>query len=68
MAGLVIGKDPKVFRSLDLIGVVDLDDDGRREIVLQYRYGAVRTWAIYAARQGAGRLKLAIETVPWEAE
>lgn len=65
LTGLVTGKDPKAFRGMDLLAVADLDQDGRREVILQYRYGTVTTWAMYAARQGAGRLELVTEVVPW---
>ncbi len=68
LPGLVRGKDAKAFRALDLVGVVDLDEDGRFELVLQYRYAKVRTWAIYSADQTARRLALVAEVAPWAAE
>jgi hypothetical protein len=67
-SNLVTGRDPKAFRALDLVAVADLDDDGRREIVVQYRYGTVRTLAIYAAPQTSSRLVLAAEVAPWAGE
>ena len=66
--GLVRGKDAKAFRALDLLGVVDLDDDGRVELVMQYRYASVRTWGIYAADASGGRLSLVAEVAPWSAD
>jgi hypothetical protein len=65
---LLRGKDAKAFRALDLLGVVDIDGDGRLELVMQYRYATVRTWAIYATEQHAGRLELRAEVAPWSAE
>jgi hypothetical protein len=52
---------------VDLVGVLDLDGDGRLEIVLQYRYGEKRTWAIYGAPDTPMRLELLAEGEPWEA-
>lgn len=63
--GLVTGNDPKLFLGLDLIGVADLDGDGRHELVLQYRYADHRTWAIYVAERSALALELAVEVQPW---
>jgi len=65
---LVRGRDAKAFRALDLVGVVDLDDDGRLELVMQYRYASVRTWAIYTADQTVRRLALVAEVAPWSTE
>jgi hypothetical protein len=65
---LVRGKDVKAFRALDLLGVVDLDDDGRFELVLQYRYASLRTWGVYAADPSLARLTLVGEVTPWAAE
>jgi hypothetical protein len=68
LPGLVRGKDAKAFRALDLLGVVDLDDDGRVEVVMQYRYASVRTWGIYSADEKLARLTLVAEVEPWSAE
>ena len=57
--------DPRHWRGLDVIGVVDLDGDGRRELILAYHYAARRTWAIYSATSNAGRLDLVGEAEPW---
>jgi hypothetical protein len=65
---LVRGKDAKAFRALDLVGVVDLDDDGRLELVVQYRYASVRTWAVYVADDKLAQLTLVAEIAPWAAE
>jgi hypothetical protein len=65
LPSLITGTDPRGFKGFDLLAVIDLDADGRRELVVQYRYAAARTWAIYAAPQTATRLELAAEAVPW---
>ena len=67
--GLVPAGDPKAWRGLDLLGVADLDGDGRREVILQYLYGeGKRTWAVYSAGQLLTRLTLAAEGVPWSTQ
>jgi hypothetical protein len=63
--GVVVGTDPKGFRGMDLIGVVDMDGDNRRELVLAYRYPDKVTWAVYSARQGSSQLDLVGENVVW---
>jgi len=68
LPGLVRGKDAKAFRALDLLGVVDLDDDGRFELVVQYRYASLRSWGIYTADQTVQRLTLVGEVTPWSAD
>lgn len=57
--------DPKHWRGLDVAGVLDLDGDGRRELILIYQYATRRTWAIYSATSTAGRLDLVGEAEPW---
>ncbi|HTM18869.1 MAG TPA: hypothetical protein VL172_00110 [Kofleriaceae bacterium] len=61
----VIPADEPHWGGLDLLGVVDVDGDGRRELVLSYHYPDGRTWAVYSATASAGRLELAAEAVPW---
>ena len=60
--------DPKYVVQLDVLGVVDVDGDGRRELVLAYRYpeGQNRTVALYSATATAGRLELVGEATPWQ--
>ncbi len=53
--------DPKSTVTLDVLGVVDLDGDGRREVVLALRFPTVRTIVVYTATQSAQRLELAGE-------
>ncbi|MBP9084759.1 MAG: hypothetical protein KBG15_01525 [Kofleriaceae bacterium] len=50
--------DPKFNIGLDLLGVVDLDGDGRVELVLALRYADARTVVVYSARTMANRLEL----------
>ena len=57
--------NPKHWLGLDLLGVVDIDGDGRRELVVSYHYPARRTWAIYSPLATAGRLDLVGEAEPW---
>lgn len=57
--------DPRHWLGLDLLGVLDIDGDGRRELVMSYHYPARRTWAIYSPLATAGRLDLVGEAEPW---
>ncbi|GAB4561014.1 MAG: hypothetical protein Tsb0020_08210 [Haliangiales bacterium] len=57
--------DPKHWRGLDVLAVLDVNGDGRRELVLSYHYAARRTWAVYSATGSAGRLDLVGESEPW---
>ena len=50
--------DPRFNVGLDLLGVVDLDGDGRVELVLALRYADARTVIVYSARTMANRLEL----------
>jgi hypothetical protein len=50
--------DPKAVVTLDLLGVVDLDDDGRLELVVALRFPTVRTVVAYAAINSPERLEL----------
>lgn len=50
--------DPKTTVMLDVLGVVDLDGDGRKELVLALRFAAVRSIVVYSATQSARRLEL----------
>ena len=64
----VRGKDAKAFRAMDLVAVVDIDDDGRNELIVQYRYAKVRTWGVYSPDPGLTKLTLVGEVEPWSAE
>jgi hypothetical protein len=46
---------------VDVLGVIDLDSDGRRELVLAMRFPSVRTIVVYTATASAQRLELAGE-------
>lgn len=50
--------DPRATVTLDLLGVVDLDGDGRKELVLALRFPTVRTVVIYSASGSPKRLEL----------
>jgi hypothetical protein len=63
--GVVMDGKHKV--DLDVLGVVDVDGDGRREVIAAYRYREGRTIAVYSAMDTAGRLELVGETAPWPA-
>ena len=43
---------------LDLLGVVDLDSDGRNEIILALKFPTVRTIVVYSAIESPQRLEL----------
>jgi len=53
--------DPKSVVSLDVLGVVDLDGDGRRELVLALKFQTVRSIVVYTATSQPQRLELAGE-------
>jgi hypothetical protein len=55
------GVDQKSIVSMDVLGVLDLDGDGRKELVLALRFSTVRTIVVYTAGQSAERLELAGE-------
>lgn len=46
---------------IDVLGVIDLDADGRRELVLSMRFPTVRTIVVYTATSSPQRLELAGE-------
>jgi hypothetical protein len=50
--------DPKATVTLDVLGVLDLDGDGRKELVLALRFPTVRTIVVYSAANSAQRLEL----------
>jgi hypothetical protein len=53
---------------VDVIGVVDVDGDGRRELFLAYRYpeGQGRTIAVYSATSSVARLERVGASEPWQ--
>ncbi len=52
---------------VDLLGVVDLDADGRNEIVAQFQAGGRRSWALYSAPSTVARLERVGVGAPWPA-
>ncbi len=50
--------DAKAVVLLDVLGVLDLDGDGRKELVLALRFPTVRTVAVYSAGSSPQRLEL----------
>jgi len=54
------GKSPdaRATVTLDLLGVLDLDGDGRKELVIALRFPTVRTIVVYSAPNSAERLEL----------
>ena len=61
--GVVMEGKHKV--ELDVLGVMDVDADGRREVVVAFRYFESRTVAVYSAMSSAARLELVGESAPW---
>lgn len=60
-----VADDPRYDVGVDVLGVVDLDADGRHELVIAFRYPDRRTLALYSAQRQAGRLDLVGEAVSW---
>jgi hypothetical protein len=60
------GIDPKAVVTVDVMGVVDLDGDGRREVVLAMRFPTVRTIVVYTATASPQRLELAGEATSFQ--
>jgi hypothetical protein len=54
--------DPKATVTMDVLGVVDLDGDGRRELVIALRFPTTRSIVVYSASEMAQRLELAGES------
>ncbi len=55
--------DPRYAVTIDVLGVVDFDDDGEREVVIGLRYPDSRTIAVYSGV--AGGMKLVGEATSW---
>jgi hypothetical protein len=53
--------DPKHVVGLDVLAVIDVDGDDRKELVLALKFPTVRTIAVYTAPESARRLELAGE-------
>lgn len=57
--------DPKHTVKLAVLGVIDVDGDGRREVILQLEFPTVRTIVVYTATGSPQRLELAGEGQPF---
>jgi hypothetical protein len=56
------GKPPeKGLVIVDVLGVIDLDADGRREVILAMRFPSVRSIVVYTSTESPQRLELAGE-------
>jgi len=60
-----VGLDARHKLELDVLGVLDVDGDGRNEVVIAFRYPDKRTVAVYSAIESPARLELVGEMVPW---
>ncbi len=65
MAAPGVVMDGKHKVELDMLAVLDIDEDGRREVVVAFRYNEGRTIAVYSAMSTASRLELVGESRPW---
>jgi hypothetical protein len=53
--------DPRANVTMDVLGVVDLDGDGRREVIVAFRFATSRSLVVYSAPNQPQRLELAGE-------
>jgi hypothetical protein len=59
--------DPRYRVELDVVGVADVDGDGRRELFIGFHYPDRRTLAVYSATSTPARLERVGEALPWHA-
>jgi hypothetical protein len=60
-----VNMEGKLKLELDVLGVLDVDADGRFEVVMAFRYVEGRTIAVYSAMSTSARLELVGEIAPW---
>lgn len=60
------GVDARSIVTMSLLAVVDVDADGRRELVLSLEFPTVRTIVVYTAASSPQRLELAGEGTPFQ--
>jgi hypothetical protein len=60
--------DPRSTVTMSVLGVVDLDGDGRRELVLSMKFPTTHTIVVYSASETAQRLELAGEATAFPAQ
>lgn len=58
--------DPRATVTLDVLGVVDVDNDGRKDLVLALRFPTVRTIVVYSGTSSAQRLDLVGEATSFQ--
>jgi hypothetical protein len=58
--------DPKHIITLAVLAVVDVDGDGRKELVMSFDFPTVRTIVVYTATGSPTRLELAGEGQPFQ--
>lgn len=57
--------DPRYAIAIDIVAVVDLDGDGRRELIVAFRSPDHRSLVVYSATSTPARLERVGEAVPW---
>ncbi len=62
IAGLAAGQADD---GMSLLGVLDIDGDGRHELIVSYLAGEASTWAIYSPLDTPGRLDRVAEATSW---
>ncbi len=58
--------DPKQVVGLTVLGVIDVDNDGRKELVIAFDFPTIRTIVVYTATGAPTRLELAGEGQPFQ--
>jgi len=58
--------DPKQIVGFDVLAVIDVDGDGRKELVISLQFPTIRTIVVYTATGAPTRLELAGEGQPFQ--